>query len=454
MPLIIGAIAVAVITSLRDQSGISGRLSDSASAQTTSAYYVRDVQSATSVTTSPTTSSPAQCGTGTTFELGLTWGSGASGAIVSYWADPVSGDPTSMNLVRLYCNDTSTNPITSVPVAQGLSSTSALRVTLTPPAESLAAISNWTSTAGTSAIAIGALQSSSTFHFDLVAVPRIYTPQSEGVSGGGTPLPPPLLLLGSGTPALSCSGNGRVNISGTAYLNSSTDHSISSTGNAQIDASQIDTANTDPSEVISGGGTVSPSTPVYSPQVPDPYAGLHAPNSSGGPVVSGGPWSDGTYHGPGLYDATLSLTSSLQLGSGIYVLNVGISVTGNATITSAPGGVLLYVTANNGYVAGTNPHQSILVAGNGVMSIAPYSPGPYGPYSTPPNLAPNLGLWQASSDTNLVELAGNATGSLYSGTIYAPTAQVGGTGNASYTAGGVIASSFACSGNGVANIGG
>ncbi len=46
MPIVIGAIAAAIIISEQDSGVASSRLSDSASAQTISEYYVRDVQGA------------------------------------------------------------------------------------------------------------------------------------------------------------------------------------------------------------------------------------------------------------------------------------------------------------------------------------------------------------------------------------------------------------------------
>ena len=132
-----------------------------------------------------------------------------------------------------------------------------------------------------------------------------------------------------------------------------------------------------------------------------------------------------------------------MLATGTYILQGGISVSGQANLSSqsgAPGtsqGVLLYVTGG-----------SINFSGQGYVSLAPLSnPSPY------PVIAPNLGIWQDKSDTKPVIIAGNASGNIYSGTIYAPTASVGGSGNGSYTAGSVIASSLTCSGNGTETIG-
>jgi hypothetical protein len=64
LPIIIGGVSMAVITSLKDSSGVQNRIGDSADAQITSAYYVRDVQSATNVTTNKTATDPAVCASG------------------------------------------------------------------------------------------------------------------------------------------------------------------------------------------------------------------------------------------------------------------------------------------------------------------------------------------------------------------------------------------------------
>jgi hypothetical protein len=430
LPLIVGAIAAAVITGLKDQAGVSGRLSDSASAQVTSAFYVRDVQSAGYVTTS-SASTPPPCGSGTTFVLGLSWGSPtAGGTVVSYWVVPTPGNPPpgTNDLVRRYCSGGSTTPASTVTVAHGLTTTSGIRAAISPPNNSTAAAANWASTSGISGITIQAQEALSSYNFDLLAVPR---GSSSTVGNGGNPAPPPLLLLGSAPGVLSCVGNGSVKVIGPAYLDSTANGSGNLTGNASLNATQIYTADPTPSQAITGGGSYSPA-PVNGPVIPDPYAGLTPPSTNGLPV-----YTDGSYHGPGVYTTTLSFSgnTSQQLATGTYILEGGISVTGQASLTSAPGGVLLYVTGG-----------SINFSGQGNVSLQPLSPPPY-------PLAPNLGIWQDKSDTNPMSLSGNGSANTYGGTIYAPGAQVTGGGNAGYTAGSIIASSYSCNGNGSATIG-
>ena len=62
LPLVIGAIAMVLITTLKNQQGIQGKVTDSTAATTASAYYVRDIESAASVTTAASpASAPPQC---------------------------------------------------------------------------------------------------------------------------------------------------------------------------------------------------------------------------------------------------------------------------------------------------------------------------------------------------------------------------------------------------------
>ena len=49
LPLVIGAIAMVLITTLKNHQGIEGKVADSSAATLSSAYYVRDIESASYV---------------------------------------------------------------------------------------------------------------------------------------------------------------------------------------------------------------------------------------------------------------------------------------------------------------------------------------------------------------------------------------------------------------------
>ncbi|MDA8284693.1 MAG: prepilin-type N-terminal cleavage/methylation domain-containing protein [Actinomycetota bacterium] len=99
LPLVMGAIAVAIFVTLQDQSGISTKISDSVDSQVTATYFVRDVESALYVTTDrttppppspwPPTAGPAVCGRGTSLLVSFAWPSTTDiqkyATVVSYW---------------------------------------------------------------------------------------------------------------------------------------------------------------------------------------------------------------------------------------------------------------------------------------------------------------------------------------------------------------------------------
>jgi prepilin-type N-terminal cleavage/methylation domain-containing protein len=99
VPLIVGALAGGLIEIFSLQTGVSSRLGDSADAQVVSSTFIKDVQSATSISTAQSTLT--QCGTGSQL-LELEWG---DGEVISYSEVQQSG--TTYSLVR---NDCATGP--------------------------------------------------------------------------------------------------------------------------------------------------------------------------------------------------------------------------------------------------------------------------------------------------------------------------------------------------------
>jgi prepilin-type N-terminal cleavage/methylation domain-containing protein len=201
LPLIVGAIADAVITTVRNDDSVSGSLSDSSSAQILSGYYVRDVASASSVTTATGAEAPVPCGTAAsglndyTFELGLVLG--ASGNNVAYWLNTSSG-----KLARVFCTPAGVTPTSTVSVCLATTplavaggtpcqGTAALQlratVSASDPTIPFAAASGWTTTAGVSAISLSAVETASTYAFSLLGAPRVLNPQEQNALPGGNP---------------------------------------------------------------------------------------------------------------------------------------------------------------------------------------------------------------------------------------------------------------------------
>lgn len=125
LPLVIGAIAIALISVFSLQSSTSGRISDSGDAQVTSANFESDVQGASLLTTDNGTptgglapcETTAQSASSDPQVLGLQWGGGGTGSTqteVSY-VEAVSGTAGIDTLVRNVCQVVdSTTPASTV----------------------------------------------------------------------------------------------------------------------------------------------------------------------------------------------------------------------------------------------------------------------------------------------------------------------------------------------------
>ena len=136
LPIIIGAIALALVSIFSLQGSVSGRLTGSGDAQVVSSNFEKDVQSAALVSAplqginyvAPT--NPAPCASaaqsGDPQVLGLQWGGGQTGAMqteVSYVEVPVvNGSSTTYNLVRNVCQIGSTIPNSTSVVSSNVSS--------------------------------------------------------------------------------------------------------------------------------------------------------------------------------------------------------------------------------------------------------------------------------------------------------------------------------------------
>ncbi|HEY5025285.1 MAG TPA: prepilin-type N-terminal cleavage/methylation domain-containing protein [Acidimicrobiales bacterium] len=212
LPLVTGAIAMVLITTLKNQQGIEGKVTDASAATTASAYYVRDIESAASVTTAATPSSaPQQCSavglSGTPiFLLGLQL-QGVSTVVSYYTLTRSSGGPT--ELVRFYCPNGSSTPQSHVILSDNVSTTNpptpvvnCILPTPTgiPTGVTCSPSSDWTFTYMVSTVTLNVTQGCSTI--GSACAPYQYALTGTPVSG--IPVPPivqsngVLTLLGSG----------------------------------------------------------------------------------------------------------------------------------------------------------------------------------------------------------------------------------------------------------------
>jgi len=177
MPLVFGALAVAMLSVLRLQTGVSNQLTDQGDAQVISATFQTDVQSAAQITTLSNPTSPAACVTGSQHQiLGLQLGNQSE---ITYAAVQVSN---AYDLVRNVCNGTS--PLQSHVVARDVpssmlqaasnpiaitcgASSSACQTTGGTPAYAL----GWQPTIGITGVTFATTEPGSSYSFQLTAVP-------------------------------------------------------------------------------------------------------------------------------------------------------------------------------------------------------------------------------------------------------------------------------------------
>ncbi len=184
MPMIVGALALGIMSVFSLQSQTQKRFANTGDAQAVAVNYRNDVQSAQYVTTQ--SSSSPQCGTGYQL-LGLEWDPNSAGdyqTIVSY-IRVTSGSYT--ELVRNYCVNGSTTPQTSVTVSFNISSTQGAP-SITPSSAATTAASGWVSAQSVTAVSFAVSQpesgngTSNSFQYTLVAAPANTT--APATSGG------------------------------------------------------------------------------------------------------------------------------------------------------------------------------------------------------------------------------------------------------------------------------
>jgi len=125
MPLIMGALAVGIISIFKLQSGVANRLGDTADAQAVSSVYSRDASGALYVTTSSTQSPQCSSGVGTallslnlnsSLAYSVAQGTGLA-PVISYVLVPSTGSPGVNNLERLSCANESPSALSSPSVS-------------------------------------------------------------------------------------------------------------------------------------------------------------------------------------------------------------------------------------------------------------------------------------------------------------------------------------------------
>ncbi len=468
LPLVVGAITVALLSVITQQTTATNKVSDSQDTQTVSQNFVQDVQNAFALTTNSAVTSPTTCGSHTPI-LSMYWGSAP--IVVSY--DVVTVGNSNYLYRELCTNGGNTTPTSSRAIAydvqNNLSSSLTINGKSCPPSSvscyngtaQQAAAAGWASAVGVTSVQLAVtpqLKGDTVYSYALAGVPRVSSSSSRGFTQ--PPGHPTALSLGGSGDSVQCAGssNAGITVDGTLQINSTSNPGpvASTNNNASISAVQIDTGST---STTSLSGNVSPSTPSQTGvTVTDPYQGMTPPVSglTTATLTVGGTYQGyhvyaGTYSGPGIYTGSLTFPNgTTTMASGVYVLMAGMSITGLNTVQSDPNGVLIYIY-----------RQSISIAGNGTLSIGPFA-STATPYTGAPSPWPGIVIWQDGAgtqggsdagDSTTMALSGNGGADLITGTVYAPDAAVGTGGNGALTVGSIVSSSIACGGNGSFTIG-
>jgi type II secretory pathway pseudopilin PulG len=193
MPLVVGAIAIAMLSVFSLYPSVSNRVSDSADAQLVGLNFQTDVQSASLITTDGSSTSPTPCGSGYQV-LGLQQ---ANGMEISYMGS--AGEGTAYKLTRNVCTNQTVS--TSAVLARDLPQTflqSAVTVTCsqtnppagcapTPPSNMPGYAAGWVSTLGITGVDFTATAPASAFKYEFKAVPAAST-SSTNLTAPSTPL--------------------------------------------------------------------------------------------------------------------------------------------------------------------------------------------------------------------------------------------------------------------------
>jgi type II secretory pathway pseudopilin PulG len=397
--VLVAALGTALITTLKGGTSVDQSLDRSSDARIAAFYIVSDAKNSSGPEVSLATSTctdahPPVTGTATPiveFESTSTSSAGVDTAhVVDYLLVGTS-------LLRRECTGTSTVSTSDRVVASNVGSVSAA---CAPVADC-----SGTPTSITLTVNEVADSSGSVYSYKVTGAFR-------KLGGAGPPVTPPssgpaqsVILLGSGG---TCpSGVDSINLAGGAHMTVYGKTLINATNGTNCNAMDISNGasfSSGSTAVLSGGtctGSPCPTMTSYSPAIADPYAGLAVPSTSGMTTYSSSSCS-GTLQ-PGRYTNGISATTgACTLASGVYVLNGPLTASNGASLTSAAGGVFIYLTSGAFTIGGGVP-----------VNLSAMTTGTYA----------GLSLWQAAADTTTISWA-NGGQIVLNGALYAPKARL------------------------------
>lgn len=213
-----------------------------------------------------------------------------------------------------------------------------------------------------------------------------------------------VVLHDTASGALTMSGNATIQIPArAAYINSTHSNAVTASGNACLDVAR---AHLRGGARFSGNARCTGEILYSNTPYPDPLAGLAIPNGEDMPYHGNRSINGGTITlVPGRYGTiNVSGQPTITLQPGTYVLDAGLSVSGQAQITGE--GVTLVIRSG-----------SVNLSGQTALNLTPPTQG---------RLA-GVVLAQPACNTSRLSMSGDS-GFVMRGTIYAPGAEVNLTG--------------------------
>lgn len=470
LPLVVGAIGVALISVFRLQSSVSSRISGSADAETVSASFVSDVQSAALLTTE----SAPQCGTTGSEVLGLSWN--ASQTVIAYVE---LAESKGNSLFRRVCLGGSTTASSISVVSHDVPTGQQATVTCASTALSCAASTGWIGSAGISSVTLTIAEPASGYQYTLTAVPRAWNPVSGGVPAGGVPVlpfqllgtpscPAAVLTIAGGSALTVGSGGGTVGLSSACSPSVQINNGGSFAAGAIVTADQnldSDPAGSGPTESYLSGGPANPYVALTAPSNPSTAlvgscSGTSSVTCTSGEYTSGPSFGGGaaiTFTGtsaaPGtfVFDTALTIANgeSVSFGNGTYWFKNGLTINATATFgsgiyivgTSAAASSTTELTFSGGATV-TTSGGTLLYAAGGSLTLA----GGAGVALTPLSQYHGVTIWDAGGAGSAVSLSNGSSAVLSLGGLYAPSGQVVVTGGGTMTATFVVAGTASLSG--------
>jgi prepilin-type N-terminal cleavage/methylation domain-containing protein len=357
IPLIAGAIAIALISVLRLQPQVSSRVNHSVDAEIVAANYVRDVQSSSKLTTSSAAQYVA-CGAGGGKQLlGLQIvGTNGTTTYVSYQEVTLgSGAKATYVLNRLSCvGSPKAKPFVKriasnlpPPTAQGYATVTCA------PTVGCTASSGWMPTAGVASVslAIAAPGKDGGYEYSLSALPQAWSPASGASFPGGSAIFP-FMVVNNGNCASMPTGStgGWFNVRNGTITSGGGNAPIATTSpcansitlanpSGSVNASQVYSADCPNPQSVSAPSTI----PETCWNVTDPLAGnLTLPTSASpsAPPASACQTSGGNVTcSPGEYATMPNFANgaNVTFTPGIYVFDQQFTASGKQTITFQPG---------------------------------------------------------------------------------------------------------------------